>query len=266
VAQSCNALADALNVSVDDLVDGSTYVRVPIGKLNTSNRNGDGYQWRLLAGLADLNMTGPLSGLYVVRDRTNQPRVGVVVVKTGRIGLVSNTSPEMVTLVRRDNSICALGMSDKTVRAEVYDGFHDYGRQDYDTASLATLNEFHTLYGKGCKRRTDEDRGGFFRHVSNRASFSFNEDVVDRGGYTNLETAAANFRLGRVANAQQVRKLNEKVAIGFSNRQAEVKPYETAIGLMCLSVTIPSVDPGSFYRTNDLAAPIPKDKRRENRH
>jgi hypothetical protein len=180
--------------------------------------------------------------------------VGVVVVKTGRFGQLSNGSRRDVGLVRRDFSSCdpdpAITVS--SVPGEIYDGFHDYGRQDYDRASLAKLRRFHAPFGRDCKQRTDDDPGGFYRHVSNRASFSFTPGVVDVGGYTGFEATIAKVGFGRVAQAQ-------RAAIpdwGFSDRQAEIKFYATTVGLACIPVVVPYVDQGSFFRTNDLAGQL----------
>lgn len=264
-AKRCGELASELGITVDSLADGDTYVQVPVGPTHRPKKPGQRLTWQRLTQLSDLGMQSPVNGLYVVRDQTGQPRIGVVVIKTGRFGPLPTSSVDRVDLVRRENSCGARGVLDSSVSGEVYDGFHDFGRQDYDQDSLGKLHSFHVAFGKDCKRRTDDDPGGFFRHVSNRASFSFTPDVVDVGGYSPFEAASANFGFGRAARAQSARTSEVSKGIGFSNRRAEIRPYETDVGMACLPVQIKYTDGESFFRTNDLAAPI-VNGRRENRH
>lgn len=184
--QSCDTLAKDLGKSVDELVDGTTYVQMPNDVNGMARRSKAGVSWQLLDPLTSLTTIGirkSVPGLIVVRDWTGRGRVGVVVVKTGRVGLVSNATAQEVTLGRRDPSSCAEGIDNSSIPAEIYDGFHDFGRQNFAKASLKKLRNFHVKFGSDCKQRTDDDPGGFYRHVSNRASFSFTPDVVDIGGY-----------------------------------------------------------------------------------
>src|SRR5580704_9003270 len=236
-AQGCGELARAMGKSQDELVDGVTYVYFQS-------------VWRLLPTLTDLGLTRPLTlrGVAVVRDSQGRPRDGIVVIKSGRFGAA--TAARQVRLVRRDSGRCAPGIADATVSAEAYDGFHDYGFQRYDSASLQKLRNFHVGYGPGCKQRTDDDPGGVWRHVSNRASFSYTQDVVDNGGYTGIEATIARVGWGQAANAQQV-------GPQYVERTTEIKPYETtAAGIACIPVTVQYVNEGSFFRTNDLSGPF----------
>lgn len=231
----CRDLARALGQ--DALKDGVTYIYFQS-------------VWQPLSSVAGLGLTRPvtLRGAVIVRDGQGRPRDGVVVIKSGRFGTAA--ASRRVTLVRRDSGRCAPGIANAAIAAEVYDGFHDYGFQRYDSASLQKLRNFHVEYGPGCTTRTDDDPGGAWRHVSNRASFSYTEDVVDNGGYTGLEATAARVHIGRAANAQQA-------AQQYVERTTEIKPYETtAAGVACIPVTVQYVNEGSFFRTNDLSGPI----------
>jgi hypothetical protein len=247
-AQSCTQLAKDLGKSPDELVDGATYVRIES-------------RWRDLTRLGDLGLSKPmdLPGVHVVKDNTGRERIGVVVVKTGRVGSVPNIRARDVALVRKDFSSCDPGIAVSSVSGEVYDGFHDYGYQDYSRGDLAKLRRFHVAFGRDCKQRTDDDPGGFSRHVSNRASFSFSEDVVDFGGYTSAETIASYIGVGRVAQAQRVR--STQPAVGQIDREAEIKSYATTVGMACIPVVIPYVGSESFFRTNDLAGPFVQERR-----
>lgn len=245
-AQSCAGLVKSMGISPDALVDGTTYVRVPKQSTGPS-RHTEAWQWQPLATVASLGVSRPVSGLYVVRDMSE--RVGVVVIKTGRFGPVTNPAAARTVTLKRDAGGCSTVGLNSSVPSEVYDGFHDFGYQNYETVHLSTIHNFHVAYGKDCKQRTDDDPGGFFRHVSNRASFSFTPDVVDYGGYTGVDATIAKIGFGRVAQAQ--RAITPE--IGFSSRQAEIRSYATTTGLACIPVTIPYADQGSFFRTNDLA-------------
>jgi hypothetical protein len=233
-AQSCNRLAAALGISVDDLVDGVTYVRV-------------GTTWRALTSPTELGLSGPtaLEGIHVVKDVTGQPRVGVVIVKTGRVGPVSGPSSRRVSLVRISYNSCNPSVSVSSVSGEAYDGFHDYGYVNYPSSELAKLTHFHTAFGKDCKQRTDDDPGGFSRHYSNRSQFSYTEDVVDYGGYTGIYSLGSRLGFSRAVAEPVIAKID---------RQTEIKSYSTANGFACLKVSVPYVDEGSFFRTNDLGA------------
>lgn len=235
LAQSCNQLAAALGISVDDLGDGVTYVKV-------------GRNWRALTSPADLGLSGPtdLDGIHVVKDLTGQPRVGVVIVKTGRVGQVSGPSSRRVSLVRTSYNECNPSVSVSSVSGEVYDGFHDYGYVNYQKGELAKLTRFHTAFGKDCKQKTEDDPGGFNRHYSNRSQFSYTEDVVDYGGYTGIYSLGPRLGFSRAIAAPVIAKID---------RQTEIKSYSTAVGFACLRVSIPYVDGGSFFRTNDLGGP-----------
>jgi len=256
-AHSCDDLLRDLGKSIDALVDGEMYVQLPnpVNDVNGIARSSK-TSWQLLTPVTRAGLTKSVPGLIVVKDITGRERVGVVVVKTGRFAVVPQGATQEVALVRRDSSRCAKGVDDSSISAEVYDGFHDFGRQNFDRASLSKLRNFHVNFGSDCKQRTDDDPGGFYRHVSNRASFSFTPDVVDTGGYTGFEATIAKVGFGRVASAQRTAKV-----LGYANRQAEIKPYRTAAGLACIPTTVPYIDQGSFFRTNDLAGPFVNDAR-----
>jgi hypothetical protein len=237
--------------SPDELVDGITYVRV-------------GSRWRELTSPAELGLSRStnLEGIHVVKDFTGQPRVGVVVVKTGRVGPIRDASARGVALVRRDGNACNPSVTVSSVSGEVYDGFHDYGYVNYDRNELAKLNRFHTPFGKDCKQRTDDDPGGFARHYSNRSQFSYREDVVDYGSYTGLQTTIGTGV--QTAVGFFIRPAIASPMIGKIDRQTEIRSYSTNdVGFACIRVSIPYVDEGSFFRTNDLGAPlqIPREKR-----
>ena len=142
-AQSCAQFAQAIGKSPDDLVDGATFVRI-------------GSTWRDLASLGDVGLSGPttLQGVHVVKV-SGLERVGVVVLKTGRVGPVLNASARRVSLVRRLYNECEPGVSVSSVSGEVYDGFHDFGRVNYDRGELMKLNRFHTAFGQDCKAGED---------------------------------------------------------------------------------------------------------------
>ena len=237
-AQSCNELAKAMDKTVDELGDGITYVWID-------------KRWRGLTSPTELGLSGPttLQGIHVVRDVAEQGRIGAIVVKTGRVGPVVNSSARRVALVRRDYNSCnpsAPSVSISSVSGEVYDGYHDFGRVNYERGELEKLNRFHTAFGRDCKQKTDNDPGGFGRHYSNRAQFSYTEDVVDNGGYTGIEATIAKVGIGRAAIASQ--------PIAKIDRQTEIRLYSTTVGYACLKVSVPYVDDGSFFRTNNLGA------------
>jgi len=247
-AQSCADLARAMGKSPDELVDGLTYVRV-------------GSRWRELTSPTDLGLSGPttLEGIHVVKDLTGQPRVGVVVIKTGRVGQITNASARRVALVRRGYNSCNPSVSVSSVSGEVYDGFHDYGYTNYDRNELAKLERFHTAFGKDCRQKTDDDPGGFGRHYSNRSQFSSTEDVVDYGSYTSLQAAWSRIHFIQPAVASPI--------IGKIDRETEIRSYTTnEVGYACLKVSIQYVDGGSFFRTNDLGAPLDLQFPRERRY
>src|SRR5229473_2454645 len=72
-AQSCSELAKAMGITVDELGDGITYVRV-------------GERWRGLTSPTELGLSGPttLLGIHVVRDVSEQGRVGAIIVSSAR--------------------------------------------------------------------------------------------------------------------------------------------------------------------------------------
>jgi hypothetical protein len=234
-AQSCGELARAMGKSVDELGDGFTYVRV-------------GSKWQDLASPIEPGLSEPttLQGIHVVKDNTGQERIGIIVVKTGRVGPVTSPAARRVALVRRDFNSCNPSVSMSSISGEVYDGYHDFGRVNYQREELAKLSRFHTAFGLDCKQRSDADPGGFGRHYSNRAQFSYTEDVVDNGGYTGVEATLAKVGFGRAAIGKQ--------PIAKIDRQTEIRSYSTTVGLACIKVSVPYNDDGSFFRTNDLGA------------
>jgi hypothetical protein len=230
---ACYELAKSLKISKDQLGDGITYVQV-------------GSEWRNLSELTDIDLPGPrtLSGLHVVRV-IGQERNGIIVVKTGRIGPVASPDSRSVTLVRSVSGKCNPGVPTLSVSGETYDGYHDFGRSNLASAELKRLNRFHTKFGSDCSQSSNNDPGGFWRHYSNLAQFSFTEDVVDRGGYTGAEAFVAKVGIGRATAAKAT-------PIGKIERQAEIIPYDTVVGFACIPVAVPYKDKGSFFRTNDL--------------
>jgi hypothetical protein len=229
-------------------------------------------EWHRLSRLSGLNVKGPrdLEGLYVINDSTGQERDGVLVVKSGRTGVVpSAQAPAKVKLVRgtAGNAKCSDTklfpnstdpFPDSSIPGHVYDGFHDFGFQNYPQEELKKLARFHIRFGTNCQR-TDHDPGGWSRHVSNRASFSYNQDVVDHGGYTGAGWTLGLVGVGRAARAQEL-------SWQFLERTTEIKPYVAQAGLACLPVTVPYSDATSFFRTNDLAGPFRSDGLRETRY
>ncbi|MEA2839105.1 MAG: hypothetical protein QOF41_435 [Methylobacteriaceae bacterium] len=242
--------------SAEGAMDGQTYYKSDFG-------------WSLLTTrISDLRISqrGVVQMLYVVKAdpaRTSSG-MGVVVVKTGRVPASDVASTQNVKLVRKTaikDGLCAAPrpFEDTSLPADVYDGYHDYGRTRYSKAALQTLQDFHMEFGPNC-RRTDHDPGGLYRHVSNRASFSYSTDVVDVGGYTGFEAAVANLNFGRAARAQAAQAERP-----YGDRRTEIKQYATAGGVACVQIDVPVSDRGSFLRINDLSAPI-VDGTRERRY
>jgi hypothetical protein len=140
-AQSCSELAKAMGRSVDELGDGFTYVRV-------------GSKWRDLASPIDLGLSEPttLQGVHVVKDNTGQERIGIIVVKTGRVGPVTSPSARRVALVRRDFNSCNPSVSMSSISGEVYDGYHDFGHVNYPREELAPRTSLTTAAIRVSKR------------------------------------------------------------------------------------------------------------------
>src|ERR1043166_3704576 len=180
-ADPCNDLANALGVPKDQLADGITYVRV-------------GSKWRALTDLTDMDLSRPvtLQGIHVIKT-FGQERNGVVIVKTGRVAPVTSRSARNVALVRRVYNQCNPSVSVSSVSGDAYDAYHDFSRTNFATSELRKLDQFHTKFGSNCSQSTNSDPGGPGRHYSNRAQFSFSEDIVDNGQYTG-EIGRASWR------------------------------------------------------------------------
>jgi hypothetical protein len=200
-----------------------------------------------------------LSFAYVVQEKLDQRRSGVVVVKSGRnrvAGEPISSAPKIVRLVRTqpdnnddgskfDNGSCGPipEFGTDTISAASYDKYHDLGSK---VPEQSVLDRFHYRYlGRRDRcRRTDNgypdskippvDR-------SNRGQFSFNRQIV--GVATDSQIAALVSPESAYAGSSE----------GLAEQRVEMKAYRARAGLptcVLFSLTVPAST--GFVRINDL--------------
>jgi hypothetical protein len=218
----------------------------------------DGQSWKTFGGFAQLDpmpSSRPISFLYVMRTNPISPRVGVLVIKYGRLvsaGAPTTGPQETVHLVRseaasRFTNTCPVyqgrankpfPLAGRRIPAKSYDDYHDYsGRQPPE---LAVLRAFHINYqGPGGCRSTDDPYNGD-RTKSNRSQFSYTTAVVTGGQYSGLGDLFFGSALAD---------------IGMAERRTEIRRYRVPVdGLACVRFQLSVARPGNFLRINDLDA------------
>jgi hypothetical protein len=200
-----------------------------------------------------------ISFAYVIQEKFDQRRSGVVIVKSGRKRVAGEPVPEapkLVELVREkpdknsDNSEFGNGrcglISDfvaHKISATSYDQYHDLGRK---VADQDVLNRFHYKYvGRGdrCRRTDNSDPDSRVPRDdrSNRGQFSFNPDIVRLG----TDSQVASLLSPNVAYAG--------TSDGLAEQRVEMKAYRAQAGLptcVLFKFTVPAST--GFVRINDL--------------
>ena len=195
---------------------------------------------------------------YVIQEKLDQRRSGVVILKSGRNRVNSDPAPRVVELVRNrpddnedgsafDNGICRSipGFGRATVSASSYDQYHDLGRT-VSTTDQNTLDRFHYKYlGRydRCRKTNDGNPDSKVPLVnrSNRGQFSFDGNIV-----------------GKTTNSQLVALLGPDAAYAgesekLAEQRVEMKTYRVRKGLptcVVFSLNVPALT--GFIRINDL--------------
>lgn len=200
----------------------------------------------------------PVSFAYVIQERLDEIRSGVIVVKSGRARIASDSAPRAVELVRvrpdnnDDDSAFANGacrairdFGTATVSASSYDQYHDLGSK-VSAPDQRTLDRFHYKYvGRHDRCRKTNDNTPDSRvplvNRSNLGQFSFDGAIV--GTATNSQLVA--LASPNTAYAGGSEKLAEQ--------RVEIKAYRVRKGhptCVLFALTIPTST--GFVRVNDL--------------
>jgi hypothetical protein len=195
---------------------------------------------------------------YVIQERLDQRRSGVVILKSGRNRVASDPAPRVVELVRGPPDDNEDGTSFKNgscgripdfgkgvVTASSYDRYHDLGGK-VPAADQATLEKFHYKYaGRNdrCRKTSDASPDSNVPYIprNNLGQFSFDSNIV-----------------GTSTWSQVVALLSPDAAYagGSDNlaaQRVEIKAYRVRKGFptcVVFSVTVP--DQTGFIRINDL--------------
>lgn len=195
---------------------------------------------------------------YVIQEKLDQRRSGVVILKSGRQRVSSDPAPRLVELVRDppddnddgsafDNGTCRAipEFGRAKVSASSYDRYHDLGSTVSDV-DQDKLDRFHYKYvgryGR-CRRTNDGNPDSKVPLVnrSNRGQFSFDENIV-----------------GQATNSQLVALVSPDAAYAggsekLAEQKVELKAYRVRKGFptcVVFSLNVPAST--GFVRINDL--------------
>lgn len=243
LAKECvGGSCDPLDRKPSELSDGQLFYR-PSGRATWSEMPTAG---------TDLALKS-VTFAYVVDERFDIGRAGVVVFKTGRWRRAGEPpvvrATKKIQLLRRptnfDNGTCGVvaAFEPGSVSARSYDDYHDIGKS-VAPEDEQTLDRFHIKYAarrKTCGETNYSPSDSFSPYArNNRGQFSFDTDVVDRGTYIQafldlkITTAAAS---------------SEK----FASQKVEIRQYRTNKGdpqCVFLEHRVPAR--AAFLRVNDL--------------
>lgn len=235
---------DPLDRKPSDLSDGQLYYRP-----------GGSGSWSEMPSAGAYLALKPVTFAYVVDERYDDGRAGVVVFKTGRMRQAGeppgDRTTQRVRLLRRptglDNGLCGavLPFEPGSVSARSYDDYHDIG-QSVAADDEVTLDRFHIKYAarrRSCGETNYSTSDSFSPYArNNRGQFSFDTDVVDRGTYVQ---AFLNAKITTAAAS------SEK----FASQRVEIRQYRTVKGdpqCVFLEHRVPAK--AAFLRVNDLEA------------
>jgi hypothetical protein len=200
-----------------------------------------------------------VSFAYVIQEKLDRKRSGVVIVKSGRNrvpGEPVSDAPKVVELVRDkpdknedgsefDNGICGsiAEFGSRKISATSYDRYHDLGS---DVPEIELLKRFHYQYrGRRdrCRYTNDPYPDSKAPRVdrSNRGQFSFNPRIV--GVATDSQIAAFVSPDSAYAGSSE----------GLAKQRVEIKAYRAKAGLpscVVFSLNVPAST--AFIRINDL--------------
>lgn len=221
------------------------------GQMFVRTRNG----WSNFESLSALGLRGRTSidFVYVVRPLSGADRTGVLIIKTNRPATEADgeNAKNRVRLVRKETAadVGCTRMADfpggeSWVSTRAYEDYHDYPAPDTQALRRdeAAIKAFHFEYRSArkqrCARTDDASYDDFPLNLnSNRAQFSYDRVVVERGSYTPL-------RLLWFAPPSGFR--------GAADHRTQMKKYATSDGIACVqfSLTLDSSD--YTVRINDL--------------
>jgi len=197
-----------------------------------------------------------VSLLYVIREfHLEQPRLGAIVVKTGREIAAGDFDPQPIDKqirLRRLRQSAFEACTDAPffrgkVSAHEYDLFHDYGYDASNTEDGGRLTKFHTKYiGRSgrCDSSTASttfDAPARLDWRSNRSQFSFSSKVV-RSGFESQIWAGLSFSQAKGVGS-----------IGLADQRVEVLKYQTNDQkIACIPMKLALTGSRFFVRINDL--------------
>lgn len=195
---------------------------------------------------------------YVIQEKLDQRRSGVVILKSGRNRVASDAAPRVVELVRGPpddnedgttfkNASCGRipDFGKGSVTSSSYDRYHDMGGK-VPSDEQATLDKFHYKYaGRNdrCRKTSDTNPDSVIPYIprNNLGQFSFDPNIV-----------------GTSTWSQVVVLLSPDVAYagGSDNlaaQRVELKAYRVRKGFpTCVVFSLAVPDATGFIRINDL--------------
>jgi hypothetical protein len=195
---------------------------------------------------------------YVIQEKLDQRRSGVVILKSGRNRVASDPAPRVVELVRGppddnddattfQNGSCGRipEFGQKVVTASSYDRYHDFGGKVL-AAEQTTLDKFHYKYvGRAdrCRKTNDTSPDSKIPYVprNNLGQFSFDPNIVGTSTWSQVVAL-----LGP----------DQAYAGGSDNlaaQRVELKAYRVRKGFpTCVIFSLNVPDSTGFIRINDL--------------
>jgi hypothetical protein len=246
-----NAIAsDCAFLKKDPLTlrDGELFFKLP-----------DSDIWRSLDETSVALGKQKISFAYVIQEKLDKRRSGIVIVKSGRNRVASESiaeAPKVVELVRTkpdknidgsefDNGRCGPipDFTTSKISAESYDRYHDLGSK---VPEQGILNQFHYNYvGRRdrCRRTDNSDPDSRVPQVnrSNRGQFSFDPDIVGRATASQIATLIGPTPAYAGSSG------------GLAEQRVEMKAYRAQTGLpTCVLFTLTVPASTGFVRVNDL--------------
>jgi hypothetical protein len=215
-------------------------------------RMGNG-PWQVLQTTEQLPHAGSALFVYVVKERWNAGRSGVVVIKTGSSSPAARPNPGhqgAVLLTRSErvapkNGTCGQikRFSSRYVSGTSYDAYHNYGRgvPRADSDSLKAYHIHYLGHGDICRDTNDinSDSPLRFDFRSNRSQFSFDGYTVRHGMSQIAASLGFNSALAGTAD--------------LANPMVAMRRYQTDENkVACIGFGINVSGPGYFLRINDL--------------
>jgi hypothetical protein len=214
-----------------------------------------GSSWQVLQQGAPLPRTGAIQFVYMVKERWDVGRAGVVVIKTGTSSTAARNNPThqgSVWLVRSDRSARSNGTCGpiktffpRYVGASSYDRYHNSGLS-IPPADSDALKAYHIHYlgrGESCRdtNNTNWDSPLRWEFRSNRSQFSFDSYTVTNG-MTQFESSIG------ISSALAG-------AASLSDTRVAIRRYRTDQNkIACIGFGLNVPGPGYFLRINDLDA------------